>query len=324
MGQRANLVIVENQRYQLFYNHWCANSLDNNLFWGVEHSLAFIKLQQEVSESGWLDEVWAEGGVVVDLDCKVLLFFGGEDILWNVPLRRFYLQLLKQVWTGWTVEWADRGIVDIAEYVSYPRDRVLSKTEDDYSLDLNPPEQKDWIDLVGSFEFDDGEIYLFPLSYDVTYYLTAGTQLINYCQQENGLKTLHLQDWTENFPLGGFHVNISAKTLNFWSADDMPNLENRTVNWHRDRYESQLELTKGYLQFPTYSRDFLEQKIIQILLNETKIGSLDNLLSFIEREKEKGSRFEISPWALKDAQLDLSINERRQILMSALAATKNY
>jgi hypothetical protein len=146
------------------------------------------------------------------------------------------------------------------------------------------------------------------------------------------LKTLHLQNWTENFPLGGFHVNISAKTLDFWSADDMPNIENRltprwdnwTVNWHRDRYESQLELTKGFLQFPTYSRDFLEQKITQILLNETTISPLDSLFSFIEREKEKGNRFEISPWALKYAQLDLSINKRRQILMSALAATKNY
>lgn len=331
MGQRANLVIVENKQYKIFYSHWCANSLDKDLFWGVEHSLAFIRLQDEVDESGWLDEVWAEGGAVVDLDNKMLLFFGGEDILYNVPLRRFYLQLLKQVWKGWRVEWANRGIVDIAEYVGYQSDRVLSNTEDDYSSNLNPPEQKDWTNIVGSFEFNDGQIYLFPLGYHVTYYLYAGTQLINYCQKENGLRTLNLQDWKQDFPLGGFHINIPSKTLDFWSANDLPSIENRlsliwagwTINWHRDRYENQLKLTEGLLQFPTYSRNFLEEKIKQILLFEKITSPINTLLSFIEREKEKGNEFKIAPWALKDARIELSIDERRQILMSALASTKS-
>jgi hypothetical protein len=111
----------------------------------------------------------------------------------------------------------------------------------------------------------------------------------------------------------------------------MPNIENRltpkwnnwTVNWHRDRYESQLELAKGCLQFPTYSQNVLQQNIEQILLSETTINPLDNLYSFVEREKEKGNNCEVSPWALKNARLELSIHERRQIFKSALAAIKS-
>jgi hypothetical protein len=223
MGHRANLVIVENQEHQLFYSHWCANSLDRNLFWGVEHSLAFIRLQEEVNELGWLDEVWAEGGVVVDLDNKILLLFGGEDLIYDILLRHFYLQLIQQVWRGWTVKWAYQGIVDIAGYVGHFYDRVVTNTENTYSLNWNILEQQEWIDTntVGSFEFNNGEICLFPLSFDLTYYLYAGSQIINSCQ------------------------------------------------------------------------------------------------------KEKGNNCEVSPWALKDARLELSVDERRQILMSALAAIKS-
>ena len=88
MGQRANLVLVEDGKYQLFYSHWCANTLPRDLFWGPEHAVAFIRLQRAVDESGWLDDVWAEGGALLDLDRKRCLLYGGEDILYDVPLRR--------------------------------------------------------------------------------------------------------------------------------------------------------------------------------------------------------------------------------------------
>src|SRR3974377_1344796 len=110
MGQRANLVLVENGSHQLFYSHWCANTLPRDLFWGPEHAVAFVRMQREGDESGWLDEVWAGGGAVVDIDKQTLLLFGGEDILYDVPLRRVYLECLARAWNTWTVQWAHEGI----------------------------------------------------------------------------------------------------------------------------------------------------------------------------------------------------------------------
>jgi len=101
-------------------------TLTRDLFWGAEHALAFIRVQRPVDDAGWLDDVWAEGGAVLDLDRKHFLLYGGEDVLNDVPLRRVYLEWLGRVWNGWTVRWACEGIADLADYVGYPRDKVLT------------------------------------------------------------------------------------------------------------------------------------------------------------------------------------------------------
>ncbi|GIP11396.1 hypothetical protein P4H94_06290 [Paenibacillus macerans] len=56
MGQRANLIIVRNNYYELYYSHWCANTLPKDLFWGEQHAVKFIEMQKQVEESGWLDD----------------------------------------------------------------------------------------------------------------------------------------------------------------------------------------------------------------------------------------------------------------------------
>src|SRR5688500_17014614 len=102
MGQRANLAIVTPQGYDLFYSHWCANTLPHDLFWGASHALEFVRKQRKVDrENGWLDTVWAEGGTVIDPQSEMLLLFGGEDVLYDVPLRDVFLQLLQASWSGW-------------------------------------------------------------------------------------------------------------------------------------------------------------------------------------------------------------------------------
>jgi hypothetical protein len=62
MGQRANLVIVRPDGYELFYSHWCANTLPRDLFWGPEHAERFIRMQRPAGHDEWLDTIWAEGG----------------------------------------------------------------------------------------------------------------------------------------------------------------------------------------------------------------------------------------------------------------------
>src|SRR5258708_37243128 len=103
MGQRSNLLLVENNSYKLFYCHWCANTLPHDVFWGPEYAIPFVTKQRVIDENDWLDEVWAEGGVVIDLSRRVLLVFGGEDILYDIPLRRLYFALLQEIWIEWDV-----------------------------------------------------------------------------------------------------------------------------------------------------------------------------------------------------------------------------
>jgi hypothetical protein len=325
MGQRANLIVVEGGDYQLFYGHWCANTLPRDLFWGPEHALAFIRIQRPVDD--WLDDVWAEGGALLDLDRNHFLLYGGEDVLHDVPLRRVYLALLAKVWGGWTVRWAHEGIAALADYVRYPRGKVLTKPDSEFAAcTLSPPEQKDWTDLVASVRFHDGTMRLFPLAGDLPCYLSGGPKLTENIQSE-GLDWLFLDEWTNEFPAGGFHMDLSVLRLDFWVARDAPDILSRTeqawagwqVCWHCDRYEAQLERTAGVLRFPLPERQALLERCRQMLLREPTTSPAHTVKEMAERERAEGKDVQVNPWALRDDRLELPMERRIAILTNACA-----
>lgn len=125
MGQRCNLIIVENGDYKLYYDHWAANRLDQELFWGPEIARAFIEQRDEAPDS-WLDEIWCEGGCVLDFDSRRLTWFGGENVLFSPAYNLAIAELMAEQWGDWKVEWAYDGIVDLAKRVGVAREEVLS------------------------------------------------------------------------------------------------------------------------------------------------------------------------------------------------------
>lgn len=336
MGQRANLIIVQHGKYELFYTHWAANTLTSDLFWSPEFATAFIQMQRKVDESGWLDDVWAEGGAVVDWDNRVFLLFGGEDILWDVLLRRMYLKLLSYVWTGWTIRWAYEGIADIAEYVNYPRSKVLSKPENkasNYQYDLAPPKEKSWTDVIGSVVYKDKSIGLFPLDSCIDYLLESGLQLVNKVEEQKqfALNELLLEEWIIKFPKGGFHLDLPSQTLEFWMSDRAPYFINYIrQSWsewkitdHHDNFEFQEKKTKEILHFPKPDYQILKESLESILLREKGKSSVDGLLELSDRDRQAGKTVEINPWALRDDRLELNIARKKEILNQAFKEVAN-
>ncbi|AUB42852.1 hypothetical protein COO91_09001 [Nostoc flagelliforme CCNUN1] len=329
MGQRANLILVESGKYQLFYNHWCANTIYRDLFWGVEHAVEFIRAQEEVDESGWLDEVWAEGGAVVDLDKRVFLIFAGEDIASDVQLRRVYLDVLRSVWQGWQVQWAYEGIADMAEYVGFPRENVLVEveSEDVLRFEVLLLQHLGWIDTVASIVTEDKAVKLFPL-YDYTEdYLYYGSPLLAAIREYQGLDDLIIADG-DPFPRGGFHLDIMARTLEFWVAPSIPDIKNRvrrkwqgwSVQSHRDRFEFQAERTSGRLRFPTgFERD-LKTEIETMLLGEMAISEAELILQMVQARLEEGQKVKVNPWIMADVCLDVDLMQRQEILNRAFEA----
>jgi hypothetical protein len=323
VGHRANLILVEGGAYRLFYSHWCANTLPRDLFWGPAHAAAFIRIQRAVDDSDWLEEVWAEGGAVLDLDRKYFLLYGGEDMPYDVPLRRVYLEVLAKVWKGWTVRWAYEGIADLADYVGYPRDRVLSKKDHD-STDgrLTRPEEKDWTDLVASVRFDDATVRLYPLAGDVASHVFSGSKMVGSLDPSDGLPQLLLEEWTTEFPSGGFHLDLPARRLEFWEARDSPDIGNRVARawpswrtqWHYDHYERQLERNEGLLRFPSLDRQALLNRCRRLLLGRPAASPVDLVQNMIASEREKGKDVRANPCALRDDRLELSEGERKTIL----------
>jgi hypothetical protein len=75
MGHRANYIIIQNGDWDLFYDHWGAQSVSHDLFHGPELALERIREKDRVEDRELLDDVWCEGGASIDVDRKRLLFF---------------------------------------------------------------------------------------------------------------------------------------------------------------------------------------------------------------------------------------------------------
>jgi len=197
MGQRANLAIGNASSYELFYSHWCANTLPRDLFWGPGHALDFISQQRAVDQSdGWLDTIWAEGGAVLDQEKRLFLLYGGCDLLYDVPLRRVYLELLAEAWVDWEIRWAFEGIVEIAEYLGVDRKNLIAVSDDstDHSTDnatlLSPPQERDWLQCIGSIK-SDSKLRIYPLGGMPIDYLLAGPQIVAASKDIGSLASLN-------------------------------------------------------------------------------------------------------------------------------------
>jgi hypothetical protein len=335
MGQRANLILIEGGRHTVYYAHWRANTLPRDLFWGPVNAATFIRAQRLIEEGGLLDQIWAEGGAVLDCDHKVLLLFGGDDLSYDVPLRRAYLRLMDVVWQGWEGRWAHEGAVDVAEYIGRPRDDVLSASAsaDVTEPDLSPPEERGWVNTVGSVRFPDGRLKLFPMEMsDGHEVLLAGPTLIDVAAKAPGVERLYSAEWTNDFPGAGFHIDVLRRTVEFWTARDAPHATARvarkwpewSVTWHRDRYEAHLAAAGPALRFPQIDEDALFSRLRELLLIEDARSGAESLLHVVQSLQSRGEGdIQINEYALRDAQLSLSQEYRIKLVDSAIDAARS-
>jgi len=328
VGQRANLILTHSDgKYDLYYNHWCANTLPVHLFWGPEYAEEFIREQSPVDESGWLNDIWAEGGAVIDAPNRRLLFYGGEDILSDIPLRNVFLCLIQQVWGGWELRWAYEGIADIAAYVDYPVERVISESDVDRAeLSLAPPPDLEWTDTIGSVRFEDGELLLFPLYGGVEGYLMGGPAMLQSIKRSFGYEHINLEEWTTSFPSSGFHIDLPEKTIDVWHADVYFDLERRlravwrdwTVRDHRSQYEKHLKNISEKLIVPLQSRESYITLLSQMLLKEYT-DPLSSFLGIVDRLSHGGKEVKVSPSAMSHSHYEIPIEIREKILLKAIS-----
>lgn len=124
MGHRASYVLIEERTTQIYYSHWGAQSIPEQLLAGPKHTMTFLRTLKP--DTKLLDTAWAEGGILLDSDRRRLLFWGGESISFCPYLRRVFLPVLRHLWSGWSAEWATQGIVDFARYLGIDLEDVLA------------------------------------------------------------------------------------------------------------------------------------------------------------------------------------------------------
>ncbi len=329
MGQRANLVLVREEGFDLYYTHWAANTLPNDLFWGPSHAVRFIEAQRGREQGAeWLDEVWAEGGAVLDPGRRVLLLYGGEDVLHDVPRRRVHLELMRERWSGWDLGWAHEGIADLAEYVGVPRETGLvpsDAVEPDWTYELTPPKDRSWTSAVVSVLDGVGQLRLLPTD-DRLEDAVTDPRFLPKALSAAGPDRCDLGDWTSSFPGSGAHVDVRRRRLELWNAPDKPDViaratralpEGWTFAWHRDRFEAQLESTDGALAFPAFDDAELVDRCRRSLL--TPHRPID-VLGIMGRVAGEGSKVEVNPYALRDDRPAVDPDSLARLFEEAVAA----
>ena len=246
MGNRANFVIVKDQDWRLFYSHWAGCRMLDALIGGPELALRYAHSLRESAKDEWVDPLWADGGAVVDLDRRRLLFFG-DELMVGMQERRALMRVLAAVWAGYAVGWAYDGTVELAEYlgaeVRHPEMRTLP--------DLTLAHDRNALCHLVSVSDAAGQVRMWPLwHFDQALH---GPALLDKLPGP-GARALTLGA----IPQGGLHIDASRKILGAWQTTDamgvfqnLADLWNgwRTETWE-DRFEEQALRCKGALRIP--------------------------------------------------------------------------
>ena len=212
MGHRCNLVVKREGAVAVYYSHWGALSLLADLLKGPSSIDDWVKECER--EEQLLDNVFCEGVALADFDHQLLLLQGGLQVQYILPVRRAYLEMARACWPEWRVEWAIRGVIDVAQHAGLPTTGL-----DQHPLALPPEDQLRTPGMIGSFSWvtvvgDVTQDYSFrPMPGQL---LLVGPRLLDCCQQGTPGQLP-----AEDHLGGGLLLKPDARYLGWWSTNDL-------------------------------------------------------------------------------------------------------
>lgn len=238
MGARANYVIIEGGAIDIYYSHWGAMDVPAVVVDGPVATRAYIRDEAPTTDS-LMDDIWAEGGILLDMDRRALLFFGGENIRFSPPWQRILLHMMRPIWQGWSIAWAARGIVDIASYPGLaeslhidPASLIQRKKriiEQAYTeTKIRTPHEKPWVYTVITVKWEDGRVGDYTFDSALDGYLLFGPDLLVIVRErepdalprEEGSGAITYFDALDQDPREGAYINIESRTI--WVMHDNP------------------------------------------------------------------------------------------------------
>lgn len=237
MGARANYVLIEGGAISIYYSHWGAMSVPAVVIDGPDATIAYIR--ELGPHAGLMEDNWAEGGILLDVDRRELLFFGGANIAFSPPLQRIFLRIMRHVWQGWSVVWAGREIFDIASYPGVADFLEIDpasligyhepETDQPYSeAKIFNPHENPWVYTVITVTWEDGQVGDYTFDSALDGYLLFGPNLLDIlserepdalpCEESSG--EIVYYDAPDQGPREGAHINTGTRAI--WVMHDAP------------------------------------------------------------------------------------------------------
>jgi hypothetical protein len=308
MGQRANLVLIENGEWQLFYDHWIANSLHYELLWGPSITVDYLRGMKKQEPDSWLDEIWCEGAALVDLDRKHLLWFAWE-IAYCWHEIDALMALLRYQWQGWTVGWAWQGLVDFVRYLGLPDHLVI-----------DPNWEQPKIRLVEQTDFDEDSTTLASYKQHGEYRvgrIFGWGGLSSELDGDDLAASLALLQATElvwpeaiDGPQYGIHFDCDSQTIYYWQTQVLslgperlaalwPNW--KTVYLFDNPLQKHLALLPLNIRIERPDRLTLQRGLITNLGHHYTRGVSNPITKVAERLQQEGKAVQINPYTFYSA-----------------------
>jgi hypothetical protein len=214
---------------------------------GPELALRYAQSLRQCAKDEWVDPIWADGGAVVDLDRRRLLFFG-DGLMVEMPERRALMSVLAAVWPDYAICWAYDGTAELAGYVG----AGLPPHDWDKQPKLRLARDRNALCHLVSVVDAEGQLRMWPLWWHLSK-AWHGPALLDKLPGR-GVRSLTLG----KIPEGGVHIDVPRKTLGAWQTADtmgffqaLPDLWGgwQTECWE-DRFEEQVIRCNGALRVP--------------------------------------------------------------------------
>jgi hypothetical protein len=224
MGDRANVIVVrDNGTHELYRTGW-AVGIDLDLVEGPAPVLAMLPgLHQD---GWWLDDTTAQGGILLDLGRKVLLFFAWEGPSTELRHRAAVFELIRAAWPGWEVRWLYDGPAELREYVGLDPEYVRCRDTDPSLAPLLAPDDED---LAGPdpggvvITVGAGRCHVAADAFD--HPVREGVALLDRLANAPGHASCHLH------VNAGIHLDPERRHLGWWSLCSSPQAYQVPESW---------------------------------------------------------------------------------------------
>ena len=301
MGNRACYLLIKNEKERAFYYcRYSSNIMDHFILSGFSELVSSIERKDVISEAKWLSLGGGQdGGLLLDCQQRVLIWYGGEKTNWDPVYRGVFLEVAGQLWKGWDIRWAYNSELDILDYAGYPREPLISDHYNRVPPSLLDPQKdgviEEWGSGVLSIIDASQQCRLIPLNQQVYTYLLSGPAFFarweDVPQLENlVINTIPSPIFEEPEPnslqncAGGIHLNLSAQTLDYWEKSHYPGMKQLIspmwsgwqITMHYDEFEWQEKITKGALLFKIESKKEILGEFLPLRVWSEKTGELDD------------------------------------------------
>ncbi|MCA0352622.1 MAG: hypothetical protein LCH85_11565 [Chloroflexi bacterium] len=332
MGHRANLVIVTENGYELYYDHWLANTLPFQVFWGPEHALKLIRLQAQREPDQWTNPVFAEGGILIDPFEKVVLLFGGTYISWDLSFQAVFIECMGYRWPGWTIQWAHRELYDIADYLGILYDFCQRFPPKELAATFFANAKKPTFGLISlderysillSIRFNDDKVYFFPLDDRINDLLYSNLADFDVLQQHLIYQEFDLAVKYEEL-VDCLHLDMQQQQIHVWDPSLDINLHFPPHHWqgwslqhHGGDFSSYASIVSQRVKLPNIDYAHRFEWLRYELLQDQRNGAYYSILRDLSQDHDQSIKLHANTLLHREYHLPL---EQREILLAETEA----